>query len=148
MDAVVPALLVMLLISSCSLFGQPQPAGNATANATFKNATPEPTNPSNETNKAELAWAYINKANVEKNCLVQAKEYASSKGFGPGAVYTCFCIGNETQGEKHYSCTISALDGNHAVDIGCVKADSTCVFSISGQNKELTIEEVYSIANG
>jgi hypothetical protein len=145
LDGAVSAILLILLVSSCSLFQQP-PAENTTANisnTTQQNIQPAPKNDTAD----ETRWAFINKTNVEKNCVIQAQEYAAAQGFGPGAVYGCACQADEKATTKTYTCMISALDGSHKVDISCGKEKSSCAFSVGGRTQELTLDQIYAIAN-
>lgn len=149
-DAALSAGLIMLLLSSCMLTGQPEANGTMAANNTTANSTrqaPQNVSPAPPSNPAS-DWDYINKTNVEIDCMSEARTYATSQGFGPEVVYGCQCSANESDALKTYNCSISALDGQHPVEVKCSKDNGTCVISINGKSEELTIEQIYSIANG
>src|SRR3989344_3853615 len=81
----------------------------------------------------ERLWAMIDKPNVEKGCLLEAKREAGGNAW---AVDSCSCSAIESDEAKFYSCQIKALDGPHPLTIDCKKYDGTC---------KITSEKGYSI---
>ncbi|MCR4335921.1 MAG: hypothetical protein NUV57_05295 [archaeon] len=87
-------------------------------------------------------WATIKLSLVEENCLSQAKIQAGDLDW---AVNSCSCSETKTDSEKKYSCSVSALDGPHDLQVNCIKDQNNCII-ISEQGEFIfTFEQLYSL---
>jgi hypothetical protein len=93
------------------------------------NKTITANNSSNVTVSDSDVWIILTPANVEDQCLKQARDYAKNQGFPPYAVLSCSCEGNESSEVKTYECTINSLDGDYHVGATCVKSQARCIFN-------------------
>lgn len=145
--------MVLLLVSSCSMLGQPPAGAASSANATNATNVSDNQTATQQTNQTvpsgdQIAWDYITKSNVEKDCLLEAKAYATSQGVGPGAVFSCTCNASEGQDTKAYICDLEAVDGTHTVAINCDRENDTCAFLVDRRSSVMTLQEIYAMANG
>ncbi|MBU0532912.1 hypothetical protein KKB44_05465 [Candidatus Micrarchaeota archaeon] len=69
-------------------------------------------------------WQKINISSAENYCLQQAKEQVLGGAF---LVYNCKCAPNENYLQKSYDCTVNAADGEHGVNISCIKKSRYCI---------------------
>ena len=93
------------------------------------------------------AWAMISKGYVEGACITQARLAAEAQGFGDSVVNGCSCIAQESASAKSYLCSVSALDGNHAVSISCTKSDERCSISSEYGNFTYTFGQLQSLSS-
>ena len=88
-------------------------------------------------------WSKISKVNVESLCLSEAKRVAGGNAW---AVDSCSCSEKSASGKKEFSCSVSALDGEHPVSIECFKKEGYClVVSEQGASK-LTVDDLKKFA--
>ncbi|MCR4368508.1 MAG: hypothetical protein NUV67_01230 [archaeon] len=72
---------------------------------------------------AASLWGKITLGAVEGACLSAAKQQAGSNAW---AVSSCSCSETSPGSEKHYSCSVFALDGAHPVQIDCYVSSGSC----------------------
>lgn len=89
-------------------------------------------------------WSTITLPLVEKNCLSAAKVQAGDLAW---AVSSCSCSETKTLGEKNYSCTVSAIDGKHNLELDCVKEQGNCVITSEQGTFTFTFQELYQLAS-
>ena len=105
------------------------------------NNPPNPTPP--VPTNADL-WPSITLPLVEKNCLSAAKVQAGDLAW---AVSSCSCTETKTLVEKNYSCAVSAIDGQHNLELDCVKEQGNCVITSEQGNFTFTFQELYQLAS-
>ena len=91
--------------------------------STNQNQTPSEPQQSQESVVQESLWGIIQQPLVEKICLEQAKVQAGDLSW---AVNSCSCSESIGEEQKNYICSVSAIDGLHAVDISCSKINANC----------------------
>ena len=87
-------------------------------------------------------WDSIQLSVVELTCLSQAKLYAEDLAW---AVNSCSCIETVSDSSKEYSCSVSALDGIHPVEISCKKESSKCVIESEEGTKVMGFAELNAL---
>ena len=101
-------------------------------------------NPNSPIPQSEDLWDIITLPFVEKSCLSAAKDQAGDFAL---AVSSCSCSETQTAFEKNYSCVVSALDGEHSLDIDCVKDRGNCNITSEQGTFVFTFEELYQLVS-
>ena len=91
---------------------------------------------------SDSLWGYIQTPLVEQNCLAQAKIRAGDLAWGVGS---CSCSETKSDSAKNYSCIVSALDGDHALDVGCIKSQGNCTIISEQGSFVFTFEQLYEL---
>lgn len=119
-------------LSNNSLINNPDSVNSGSANT----GSPIP--------NANDLWSTITLPFVEKSCLSAAKDQAGDFAL---AVSSCSCSETQTAFEKNYSCVVSALDGEHSLDIDCVKDRGNCNITSEQGTFVFTFEELYQLVS-
>jgi len=107
----------------------------------------EPSNPSvgipnSVVPSNDSLWTSIELSFVEKSCLAQAKIQAGDLDWG---INSCSCSETKTDSEKNYSCAVSALDGQHDLQVNCIKKNNNCTIISEQGNFVFTFKQLYSL---
>lgn len=93
---------------------------------------------------ASEQWDRITRQVVEKTLLDRAKDELAARGYPSFAVTGCTCTEQKTEDRKHYSCKISALDGEHALSLLCERSKSSCTIDSEFGEKTYSFDELVS----
>jgi len=138
------ALFVVIVLAAGLIFLSP--SSDSPSNlAPIIQSTTSPTNNSGSYSDpipdSDL-WDLIQTPVVEQNCLLQAKQVAGDMAW---AVSACSCSEQKTSTTKSYSCSVSALDGQHPLSIDCTKESQGCVVSSEEGTYSFSFEELSSL---